>query len=94
MMIDKVLDACCGTGGFLIEAMADLTNKIYKNPSLSSTEKEQLVESVRTECLYGIDAGKSPPVARIARINMFSRSKDTISHLQHLISSQSAFFAL
>ena len=69
--IDKVLDACCGTGGFLIEAMSDLSDKIYKNPSLSSLEKEQLVDSIRNECLYGIDAGKSPPVARIARINMF-----------------------
>jgi len=69
--IDKVLDACCGTGGFLIEAMADLSNKIYKNPSLSSLQKEQLIDSIRNDCLYGIDAGKSPPVARIARINMF-----------------------
>ena len=69
--IDKVLDACCGTGGFLIEAMADISNKIYSNPSLSSREKEELVDVIRNECLYGIDAGKSPPIARIARINMF-----------------------
>jgi len=68
---DKVLDACCGTGGFLIEAMADLSNKIYKHPSLSSLEKEQFIDFIRNDCLYGIDAGKSPPIARIARINMF-----------------------
>lgn len=69
--IDKVLDACCGTGGFLIEAMADISSKIEENKSLSNVEKGALLEKLKNECLWGIDAGKSPPVARIARINMF-----------------------
>lgn len=69
--IDKTLDACCGTGGFLIEAMTVMSSKIEQNKSLSNVEKEELLEKLRNECLWGIDAGKSPPIARIARINMF-----------------------
>lgn len=69
--VDKVLDACCGTGGFLIEAMTDMATKIEKNRNLTNVEKEKLLEKLKNESLYGIDAGKSPPVARIARINMF-----------------------
>jgi len=69
--IDRVLDACCGTGGFLIEAMAKLEAKIRNNPTLSSREKEELLSKVRDDYLFGIDFGKDPPIARIARINMY-----------------------
>jgi type I restriction enzyme M protein len=69
--IDTILDACCGTSGFLIEAMADMSSKIDQNKNLTNLEKQALLERLRNESLYGIDAGKSPPVARIARINMF-----------------------
>ena len=69
--IDIVMDGCCGTGGFLIEAMADLSNKIEINNSLTNVEKGILIEILRREHLWGIDAGKDPPVARIARLNMF-----------------------
>lgn len=71
---DYVLDACCGTGGFLIEAMAKMTEKVIK-PPLSNllTEKQQkeYCQKIRDEHLFGIDAGKKPPVSRIARINMY-----------------------
>jgi len=69
--IDRILDACCGTGGFLIEAMAVMDRKIRNNPTLSSKEKTDLVEKVSKEYLFGIDFGKDPPIARIARINMY-----------------------
>jgi len=69
--IDVVLDACCGTAGFLIEAMALMKERIEKNDSLSDEEKRGLTQELKEECLYGIDAGKDPPIARIARINMY-----------------------
>jgi len=69
--LDHIMDACCGTGGFLIEAMSIMRDKVKTNISLSGSEKRHLIEQLTNECLYGIDAGKSPPVARIARINMF-----------------------
>ena len=69
--IDRVLDACCGTGGFLIEAMAIISEKVEKNTALTSIEKDELLHRIRNEYLWGIDAGTSPNLARIARINMF-----------------------
>jgi len=69
--IDRVMDACCGTAGFLIEAMTIMRDKIKTDISLDGSEKNRLIKELTNECLYGIDAGKSPPVARIARINMF-----------------------
>ena len=68
--MDVVLDGCCGTGGFLIEAMADMTDKLNKNRSITATEKENLLARLRKEALWGIDAGKDPQMARIARLNM------------------------
>ncbi len=68
-----VLDACCGTGGFLIEAMAKMTNQLKDGPlaALSTREKNKIEKHIKNERLFGIDAGKDPPVARIARINMY-----------------------
>lgn len=70
--IDSVLDACCGSGGFLIDAMADMWHKINNSTSLSSTEKEKMKLDVVTKYLYGMDADKDErlPVSRIARMNM------------------------
>ena len=68
---DRVLDACCGTGGFLIEALTIMRNRVRDNRSLSNRQKERLIQQVCTECLFGIDAGSDPPLARIARINMY-----------------------
>ena len=68
---DKVLDGCCGSGGFLIEALTVMRNRIRDNQSLTDTERRTLLEKVCNDCLYGIDYGKEPPLARIARINMY-----------------------
>lgn len=68
---DHVMDGCCGSGGFLIEALTVMRNKIRANESLSTKEKEELIDTVSNDCLYGIDYGKDPPLARIARINMY-----------------------
>jgi type I restriction enzyme M protein len=68
---DRVIDACCGSGGFLIEALTLMRNTIRANASMSETEKVDLIDTVSNVCLYGIDAGKEPPLARIARINMY-----------------------
>jgi len=68
---DLVIDACCGTGGFLIESMAKMTEKVRNNQSLSEQQKKNLIKRIKDEHLFGIDAGKDPPIARIARINMY-----------------------
>ena len=69
--VDKTIDACCGTGGFLIETLADMRNKVRTNKSMSKLEKEKLLETIANESIYGVDFGQSPPIAKIARINMY-----------------------
>jgi type I restriction enzyme M protein len=69
--IDKVLDASCGTGGFLIEALTIMRNKIRDNKSYSNDKKTELIAKLCDECLFGVDAAKDPKLARIARINMY-----------------------
>lgn len=69
--IDRVLDACCGTGGFLIDALTEMRRQIYDNTSLTTSERNKLLDEVANRAIFGIDAGREPPVARIARINMY-----------------------
>ncbi len=68
---DRVIDACCGSGGFLIEALTIMRNCVRENRSLSAQEKDALIGRVANDCIHGIDYGKDPPLARIARINMY-----------------------
>ncbi len=68
---DTVIDACCGTGGFLIETLSDMWKKVDSNRSLSPAEKATLREKIATQHIYGIDVAKEPALARIARINMY-----------------------
>ena len=64
-----VLDGCCGTGGFLIEAMAILTQKVDSYSALSSYEKDKLKRIVQDQRLYGIEANED--LSRVARLNMY-----------------------
>lgn len=70
-LIEKVMDGCCGTGGFLIEALTEMRRQIYDNRTLTSTQRGQFLEEVANRAIFGIDAGKDPPITRIARINMY-----------------------
>ena len=69
--IDRVIDACCGTGGFLIEALTEMRGQVWDNQSLSRSERDQLLDEVANQAIFGIDAGRNPMIARIARINMY-----------------------
>lgn len=66
-----VLDACCGTGGFLIEILQNMWKQIDNNSYLTARQKEELKNKVVEESLIGIDIAKDPPLARIARMNMY-----------------------
>lgn len=76
----KVLDACCGTAGFLIEVMAYLTGRLRNDMRLTDVERETVRKKICNECLYGIEANER--VARIARINMYLHG-DGGSHIFH-----------
>jgi len=66
--IDRVLDACCGSGGFLIDAMVDILQKI-DSMNLTNYEKDKLRQDVIKEHLWGADANLK--ISRIARMNMY-----------------------
>jgi len=71
--INYVLDGCCGSGGFLIDAMAEMFEKVNKNNSLNKQEKRKLRDKIVENYIYGIDADKNKylSISRIARMNMY-----------------------
>ena len=68
---DFVLDACCGTGGFLIDALSDMWSKVNSNASLTDQQKATQRSTIANEQIYGIDFAKGPNLAKIARLNMY-----------------------
>ena len=66
--IDSILDGCCGSGGFLIDAMATMFDEIKSNPRLMS-DADEIREELVTKQLVGIDSNAE--ITRIARINMY-----------------------
>lgn len=68
---DKIFDGCCGSGGFLIDALAYMWSKVTNNSSLSDDEKNKLKYEIANNNIYGIDVGKDPNLSRIARLNMY-----------------------
>ncbi len=68
---DSVLDACCGSGGFLINAMTKMAEKAKAIPGATNVEVKEILKKIKTNRIYGIDAGSDPPIYRIARMNMY-----------------------
>jgi len=67
--VPYVYDGCCGTGGFLIEAMADLTQKVDRLTSLNPSEKEEMKTQIKDTHLFGVEANED--LSRVARLNMY-----------------------
>lgn len=67
--VDTVFDGCCGTGGFLIEAMANMLEQADYLKHLSSLEREKLYEKIKNEKIWGVDG--SPSISKIGRLNMY-----------------------
>ena len=80
--VGRVLDACCGSGGFLIAAMRLMLSKVDELKGLSSTERKDLKSRVTNQSLFGIDAGSDPAMYRIARMNMYLHG-DGGSHIYY-----------
>lgn len=68
---DKVIDPCCGTGGFLIAAMHDM---------LAKTKDEEEKRRIRQDQLFGIE--EQPYMFTIATTNMILRG-DGKSNLEN-----------
>ncbi len=65
----RVIDACCGTAGFLIEVMAYLLAALRNDTRFNKTQRKKIEESIKSNNLFGIEANER--VSRIARINMY-----------------------
>lgn len=63
----KVIDACCGSGGFLIESLAYMMQNIPQN--LPQSKKDSILKNIKENLIFGVD--KEEKVARLARINMY-----------------------
>lgn len=75
-----VIDACCGTSGFLIEVMAYLVSGLREDTRYNDGQKTKMRKNICNECLFGIEANER--VTRIARINMYLHG-DGGSHIFH-----------
>ncbi|MDP2657171.1 MAG: N-6 DNA methylase, partial [Candidatus Deferrimicrobium sp.] len=69
--VERMLDGCCGTGGFLIEVLAEMRRQVYENKSLTNGKRRELLNEIANEAIFGIDMGREPPLVKIARINMY-----------------------
>lgn len=67
--IERVVDIFCGSGGFLIESMAYMTNKIRSLQNLSNAEINKLTDVLKADYIFGIDA--NPKISKVARMNMY-----------------------
>jgi len=68
---ERVFDGCCGTGGFLIDVLADMWNKIDAAIGKTPEEKQYAKDIVKTSHIWGCEIAKDPNLARIARLNMY-----------------------
>lgn len=69
-MSEKVLDPCCGTGGFLIAAMSKMF-KQAENPAKMRREQEAAKMNIRQNLLYGVEMNDR--MFSVATTNMILR---------------------
>jgi len=67
--IPLVMDGCCGSGGFLIDAMAIMTKQVNQNNKLTNRQKTLYIKEIQDNHLFGIDS--TDKIARISRLNMY-----------------------
>lgn len=68
---ERVYDGCCGTGGFLIDVLADMWAKVDEVTGKTKEEKVRAKDVIKTDHIWGCEVGKDPNLARIARLNMY-----------------------
>jgi len=64
-----IIDGCCGSGGFLIDAMAKFIRTINNMSNLTDKERQEYIDQLKNNHLFGIEA--NPKIARISRLNMY-----------------------
>lgn len=67
--ISYVLDGCCGSGGFLIDAMARFIQQIKNISHFTDKQRITYENEVKNNHIYGIEA--TSKISRICRLNMY-----------------------
>jgi len=67
--IPYILDGCCGSGGFLIDVMAEMSKQIYNIRHLTNKQKEEYEDQIKNHHLFGIDS--TDKIAKVGRLNMY-----------------------
>jgi len=57
--VDRTLDACCGTGGFLIEILTECAIMVRGNNQPERCREDALIEMICNESIYGIDSARA-----------------------------------
>lgn len=65
----RILDGCCGSGGFLIDAMAEFTRKLSAILNLTDKQRYNCLDEIQKNHLFGIDDNNK--ISRIGRLNMY-----------------------
>ena len=76
----KVIDACAGTAGFLIEVMAYLIAATRNDNRFTDSERKKIIDDICNHKLFGVEGNER--VSRVARINMYLHG-DGGSHIFH-----------
>lgn len=64
----RVLDLCCGSGGFLVTAMREVRRYVDRLVGLSDQQREEMLKELFSHCFVGADS--APGMVLMARINM------------------------
>ena len=70
---DKILDPCCGTGGFLVTAFSKMRNMIEQESSGNILEQNKRLEDLKNNSIFGIESETSGEIAALAVVNMIIR---------------------
>lgn len=68
---DIILDACSGTGGFLIDLLSAMWDKVDNLKNLSQAKRQEVKKDIANSSLIGIDVSSGPNLSRVARLNMY-----------------------
>ncbi len=81
-LADKILDPCCGTGGFLVSAFNAMRSQLDRKKSLSEAERAAELKKIKQERIYGFESESDGVIYGLACLNMIFRG-DGNTNIKH-----------
>jgi len=79
---DRILDPCCGTGGFLVGAFTKIREEISKEEIGSPKDYERKINNLKSSQIYGIEQEVSGVIYGLSCLNMIFRG-DGHTNVKH-----------